>query len=383
MIAPRFIPLVMKQLLRHRARTALTALGVGSAMFLFSLVQALDRGVTEATHQTGRETTLVVYRENRFCPFASRLPEGYAARIARIDGVASVVPMRIVVNNCRASLDVVTFRGVPREALEGLARRFEVVAGSLEEWERRGDGALVGETLATRRRLKVGDALGASGVTAYVAGIIRSDQPQDWNVAYVSLGFLQRAAARGGDGIVTQFNVTVDDPSRLEEVAAAIDEEFRHDAEPTDTRPEKAFVARAAHDVVRLAGFMRGLGWAALAAVLGLVANAIVLSVRDRVKEHAVLRTLGFRTGLIARLVVVEAAALGLIGGVLGCAAAYGLLRASGYSLSVEGTSLPIRADAASLALGLAIAAGAGVAAGLLPGLLATRRQIAECFRAV
>ena len=62
-------------------------------------------------------------------------------------------------------------------------------------------------------------------------------------------------------GIVTQFNVRVDDPDRLDEVAAAIDTYFAPAQEPTNTSPEKAFVARAAADVIEIVGFMGWLGW--------------------------------------------------------------------------------------------------------------------------
>src|SRR3954470_2838449 len=115
MLNPRFIPLVLKQVVRHRTRTSLTVAGVATAMFLFTAVQAMQAGVREATQTTAKDTTLVVYRQNRFCPATSRLPEYYGDRIAKIPHVTSVIPMKIVVNNCRTSLDVVTFRGVPEE----------------------------------------------------------------------------------------------------------------------------------------------------------------------------------------------------------------------------------------------------------------------------
>jgi hypothetical protein len=61
------------------------------------------------------DTTLVVYRKDRYCPYSSRMPQSYEQQMRQIPGVAAVVPIKIVVSNCRTSLDVVTFRGVPRE----------------------------------------------------------------------------------------------------------------------------------------------------------------------------------------------------------------------------------------------------------------------------
>jgi len=342
MVALKFIPLVAKQILRQRARTLLTLAGVTSAMFLFVTVQAMQAGVQAATSSSAKDTTLVVYRKERYCPFTSRLPQSYLDRIARLPGVESVVPMKIVVSNCRTSLDVVTFRGVPKEEFsKGIVPRLKLASGSLEQWQRRSDAALLGETLARRRGLKVGDRFEAAGITVYVAGIVRSDEPQDQNVGYVHLDFLQFASGSRAGGIVTQFNVKVSDPAQLEPVARAIDELFAADQEPTHTSPEKAFVARAASDVIEIVRFMGWLGWGCLAAVLALIANAIVLAVQSRIRDHAILQTLGYHRGLIARLIVTEGLLLSLAGGGLGTALALVVLSRSGLALSVDGLSIP------------------------------------------
>ena len=384
MLSPKFIPLIWKQIVRHRTRTLLTVAGVATAMFLFTAVQAMQAGVREATETTAKDTTLVVYRENRFCPATSRLPEYYGERIAKIPHVTSVVPMKIVVNNCRTSLDVVTFRGVPEEQFVAqYVQGFELLDGSIDQWKNRTDAALLGETLARRRGLAVGERFDAAGVTVFVAGIVRSKEPQDQNVAYVHLDFLQRASGNRKLGIVTQFNVKVDDPQHLEHVARAIDEEFARDPEPTQTSAEKAFVARAAADVVHLVGFTQYLGWGCLAAVLALVGNAIVLSVQDRIKEHAVLQTLGYRSSLVARLIVTEGLMLGLLGGVVGIVAAMLAVRFGHFSLSTDGLSISMTAGPMVLLIGLATSATLGVVAGLVPAVQASRREITECFRAV
>jgi putative ABC transport system permease protein len=384
MLKLRFIPLVWKQVSRHRTRTILTVGGVATAMFLFAAVQAMQAGVKEATETTARDTTLVVYRQNRFCPATSRLPEYYGDRIAKVSGVVSVVPMKIVVNNCRTSLDVVTFRGVPEDAfVEHHVKDFELLSGSIDEWRNRTDAALLGETLAKRRGLSVGDRFDAAGVTVYVAGIARSEEPQDQNVGYVHLSFLQRASGDRKLGVVTQFSVKVDDPKRLDEIAAAIDAEFARDPEPTSTSAEKAFVARAAADVVNLVRFTQYLGWGCLAAVLALVANAIVLSVQDRIKEHAVLQTLGYTGTLIAKLIVAEGLLLGVIGGTLGALAAVAVTMLGNFSIGADGLSINMAAGSGMLVTSLIVSASLGVLAGLVPAWQASRREITQCFRAV
>ncbi len=383
MMTPKFIPLVLKQVWRARIRSLLTIAGVTVAMFLFAAVQAMQAGVEAATTQQADDTTLVVYRKDRYCPYSSRMPQSYEQQLRQIPGVKAVVPIKIVVSNCRTSLDVVTFRGVPRDAfIETFVPSFEIMRGSVAAWERRSDAALLGDVLATRRGLKVGDRFEAAGITSYVAGIIRSDEPQDQNVAYVHLDFLQFASGSRAGGIVTQFNVRVDDPQQLDAVAGRIDEQFAPAQEPTQTSAEKAFIARAASDIIEIVGFMRWLGWGCLAAVLALVGNAIVLSVQDRIREHAILQTLGFRGHQITRLIVSEGLILSLSGALLGCAASFLFLRYAALAFTVESHSIPVLATPAVFGWGVLIAAAVGVAASLVPAWQAGRREIVSCFRA-
>jgi len=84
---PRWIavvPTVLRQILRAPVRSGLTIFGIAVAMFLFTSVEAMREGVRNATEAAADDATLVVYRENRFCPFASRLPQYYGDRIERM-----------------------------------------------------------------------------------------------------------------------------------------------------------------------------------------------------------------------------------------------------------------------------------------------------------
>jgi putative ABC transport system permease protein len=368
------------QLSRHRARSLLTVLGVASGMFLFTAVETLQRSLAKATEQSAADTTLVVYRQNRFCPSASRLPEHYADEIRRIEGVRDVIPVQIVVNNCGASLDVITFRGVPDDQFAKFAPEIEVIEGSMEEWQKRGDGALLGEVFARRRGLKPGDRFDGAGVTVAVAGILRSPFPQDNNVAYVKLPFLQRAS-RAGLGVVTQFNVRVNSSQDLKPVAKAIDERFHSDAQPTDTRPEKAFFAETAAELIELIGFTRWLGIGAVLAVTALVANALLLIVRGRVKENAVLRTLGYPGRAIGCLVIGEGGMLGLAGGIAGVGLSAAFLRWQSYTMGNEGQTLAVQPDVAVIVTGVAAALALGILASLWPAWQAVMQPIVRNLR--
>lgn len=374
------VPLAAKQLIRHRVRTLLTVAGIAAGMFLYSLVETMQTSVREATELNAGDATLVVYRENRFCPSTSRLPIYYEDEIRRIPGVREVIPIQITVNNCGASLDVITFRGVPPQQLARYAPEIRVIDGALADWERTDDGALIGENFAKRRGLSPGDAFEAAGVRVRISGVLTSPNPQDNNVAYVHLPFLQQASRRGL-GEVTQFNVRVDDPAKLEAVAAAIDERFATAEEPTHTQPEKAFFAQAARELIELTGFTRWIGLGAVVAVLGLVANAVLLVVRTRVRENAVLQTLGYPDTAIGWLVLLEGMLLGIAGGVVGAGAAAGFLAWNRITFGNEGQVLAVTPDPALFVQGLGIALLLGALAAVYPAWIAVRRPIVESLR--
>jgi putative ABC transport system permease protein len=374
------IPLALKQLIRHRIRTLLTLLGIGAGIFLFTLVESMQSAVSEITGDQASEVTLVVFRENRYCPSTSRLPEYYADEIRQVDGVREVIPIQITVNNCGASLDVVTFRGVPPEQFTRYASAIEITSGALTDWQTTDDGALVGENLALRRGLKPGDSFAAAGLRVRVSGILRSDNAQDNNVAYVHLRFLQQAS-RKGLGEVTQFNVRVDDPARLAQTAKAIDARFRSGESPTFTQPESAFFAQAAGELISLTAFTRWIGLGAVIAVLGLVANAVLLVVRTRVQENAVLQTLGYPDRAIAWLVLLEGLLLGLAGGLAGAGAAWLFLHFSHLSFGNEGQIMAVSARLSLVMRGMGIAFLLGGLAALYPAWVSVRRPIVESLR--
>ncbi|MHC4871577.1 MAG: ABC transporter permease [Planctomycetota bacterium] len=375
-----YFPLVWKHIVRNRLRSGLTIGGVATAMFLFCSVNSMQDGVQEATTRQADETRLVVYRKNRFCPFSSKLPQHYTRQIADLPGVAEVVPTKILLGNCRTSLAVLTFRGVPADTFTG--RDLTITEGSLADWRARSDAALVSRRIMERRNLKLGDRIEMAGVTITVAGVFESENIQDQESAYTHLDFLQQSSG-AGLGVVTQFVVKVDDSQKLDEVAASIDKNFSAAQDPTATWSESAFTARAVKDITELVHFAGWLGWGALAAVFALVANAIVLSVQDRVRDHAVLQTLGYGSRLIAGLIMTEAALLSLIGGAIGLVGSGAVLYFGQFSLAMEGLGVQVNADVLTLVTGFILCLILGIGAGLVPAWQAGQREIAACFRSV
>ena len=381
MRALNIITIAFKYVVRNRTRSILTFFGVATGMFLFGTIETMQDSLKNATEITANDTTLVVYRENRYCPSTSRLPEYYKDEIKKIKGVESVIPVQIVVNNCGTSLDVVVFRGIPADRINAISKNIEVLNGSVNEWLTREDGALIGANLAQRRRLDVGDSFDAAGVTVVVSGIIRSaESSQDDNVAYVHLPFLQQAS-RVGLGTVTQFLVKVSDSSLLNSVSRQIDNRFKTESEPTDTTPEKAFFASTAKELIELIGFSRWIGIASVFAVIGLIANTILIAVRSKISEHAILKTIGYSQLSISWLIISEAIILSVAGGIGGIGGASIFLHLQKITIGNEGLALAFIPSFSVWLKGFSLSLLLGIVAGVYPAWLAGRQSIASNLR--
>jgi len=361
-------------------RTALTVGGVACAMMLLVLVESLSAGLDLALSGSNAARTLIVYRLNRYCPQTSFLPEYYGDQIARIDGVESVLPIKVFLNNCRASLDIVAFNGVPADKLRG-ARSFEVLSGDYDKFLRERDAALVGRGFAQRKNLKVGETFRFGSIDVKVAGIFGSSEPVEEGVILTHLEFLQRAGPVNKLGTVTEYEVRVSDASRAKAIAAQIDDLFRTGPEPTDTRPRILFLENATRDLREILRFARLLGLACVVVVLALVGNTVVMSVQERVREFGVFRTLGFHERHIAWLIVAESLALALVGGALGLGAALAVVHFSALTIGSEGVPVSFSTEPAIALRGLAFAAVTGLVAGLYPALRSARLEIVSSLR--
>src|SRR5438270_78430 len=218
----RFAPYVLKSLWRHRTRTALTVSGSAVALFVFCFIGAVREGLAALTRDQAADRTLIVFQANRFCPSTSRLPEDYARAIGKLPGVQDVVPIQVFMNNCRASLDLVVFHGIPPEKLK-TARDLKLVTGAWSSFERQRDAAVVGQALARRRGLSVGQKFSVGEVTVTVAGIYTAAHPAEENFLYTHLEFLQRARGLNSVGMVTQFEVRLADGADVGATCRAID----------------------------------------------------------------------------------------------------------------------------------------------------------------
>ena len=376
----KFLPYVFKGLWGHRARTMLTVSGTAVALFVFCFVNSVQNSLRQLTQDERSQRTLIVFQENRFCPQSSRLPQDYTRYLEKLPQVAEVVPIKVFTNNCRASLDAIVFQGMPADKLRS-SRNLELIDGNWNGFENQDDAALVGEAVAGRRNLKVGQKFSIGDVSIQVAGVFRSDTPSEDNLIYTHLEFLQRARGKNDVGTVTQLEVHLNENADVETVSQAIDHHYRGGPVSTTTRTKGMFQADTLSDLAELIGFIHWLGYACVGLVLALVATTTVMSVQDRIKEHGVLQTIGLRPNRIFQLVVFESTLLSVFGGILGIGFGFTYLAFSGMSVAAEGVSLTFRPTVELLTVGVAVSLMVGLLAGVAPGLQAARTRIVNSLR--
>lgn len=369
----RLLVYVRRTLWRARTRTTLTVLGTALALGLFAFVWALERGVDDLA-EAADQPVLVVFQSSRFCPLTSDIPIRYAREIAAFPEVETVLPTLLFINSCRANLDLVTLHGVPGEGLTDI-HDFEVLDGDVETWRRDPRGALVGQRLAARRGLKVGDRVQLSNVDVTIDGIIRSDAAGVDNLAFVQLPQLQNA--RKKQGLATQLMVRLKDGADPVAVAAKIDAKYAGERQATDTKSMQAFVQGAVGEVAEVVDFARLLGYLAVAVVVLILGNTVSISAQTRASELGVLETVGATQGTLGALVLIESLLLSVLGGALGIGAVATWLALSPKTLGIEGWGINIAPDASLAVAGTCVALVVGLIAAAGPVYQTWRRPLA------
>lgn len=376
----KFAPYVLKTLWRHRSRTLLTVSGSAVALFVFCVVGSVQEGMDDLQRRQAAKGSLIAFQANKFCPATSHLPQDYDQQIAGIAGVKEAIPVQVFTNNCRASLDVVVFYGVPPDQLRA-ARDFELAGGDWSNFEEHQDSAIVGQAVASRRGIRVGDKFSIGELSVDVAGIFTSSDPAEENYIYSHLEFLQRGKGMNLVGTVTQIEVLLEEGQDQAAICEAIDEMFRGGPVETDTRPKGVFQAKSLGDLTQLIGMAHYLGYACVGLVLALVATTTVMSVQDRIKEHAVLQTIGFSGPRVFRLVMIESVVLSFAGGVCGVGAAIVVLKLTSLSVGAEAVTIAFTPSIGLACTGLLVALGAGLLAGIAPAIHAARTEIVPALR--
>ncbi|MBA2661897.1 MAG: ABC transporter permease [Bradymonadaceae bacterium] len=379
----KFWPLIGRNIVRQRWRTSLTMLGIAASVFIFAALLSLDQGVDRMVERTGKESVITVFERYKACPPYSSLPVHYAEQISRVAHVREVMAVRFLLSNCQTTTDLVAVHGVDKDRL----RAFETIdlpEAHYKAFQSERSAALVGQAMATRYGWKIGEQVTLKelrSVSFVIRGIFSAPGSNLESLILVDREFLGYSIDQVG--VATMFRVLVDDPKHVDTTSKAIDALFANAPKQTSSGPEKAFIAMIIDDFSALVRFTRLVAYLALVLLLAAMANSVSMSVRDRMREIAVLKTLGFRRARIVRLLAAEAVLVATLAAAIGCAAATAVLGLGAFSISIEGYTIIPSITAGIWATSLAAGALLGLFGALIPAIGAAGHTIVSGMRKV
>ena len=381
----RYFPLILKNCWRNRRRTVLTVLSIAVSMCLLGVMIAVYHAFYLSA-PTNEEARRLVVR-NRIS-LTVTLPEYYAARIKQIPGVHEVMYSQWFDGTYKDARDPKNFfarLAVEPEKLFKMFPELTIPEDQRRAFERERTACVVGRDLANSQNFKIGDRIPIVGdifpgdYEFTVRGIF--DSPRSSDVLYFSRDYLEQTLPEGRRGQIGSVYVQIDDPQLGGRIADAIDNEFHNSTAQTKTESEQAFTVGFLALLGNVKMFLLGIAGAVMFTILLVSANTMAMSVRERVSEVGVLKTLGFTPGIILTLILGEAAAISLMGGAAGYLISTVLTE--GIHRSPYGGLLPpIDSFVPSVALACMLTAGViGVASSLVPALGASRISIVDALR--
>jgi putative ABC transport system permease protein len=376
----KYVSLVIKNLTRSKRRTILTILAIAISLFIFAILVSLPTFANQVVADSASSVRLACRTK---MGWDYPLPAAYGVKIDATPHVAALAAC-------------VVYGGVYHDVSDQFpslamdADKFNVlfpdwgITGA-EEFKQIKTSALVTESAMRRFQLHVGQQIQIRGTRfpfnlqlTIVGTIAKGPSP---NFLVFRRDYFEEAA--GKPGIVDIFWVRVDDSRNLPQVAAELDQQFANSSAETRSESEASFIGSV------LARFQIFLKLAALIGVvvvvaIGLVAaNTAAMSIRERRGEIAVMRAIGFRSRVIFSLLVAESLVMALVGGALGCGAAFVLLRVFSLNADVLGPFAVLRIPPVVLGQAMIVAIILGVFSAYVPALAASRRNIAESFRLI
>ncbi len=390
--------LVLVNLLRNKLRTILTTLSVVVALFLFCSLQGVLDTLQDAI-KVGSETRLVV-RNNISLVFP--LPLSYFERLKSVQDVDAVTysnwfggqwPADKRMFFAQFAVDAPTYFPMYTKEFEISQGDTSIPGGAVPQgvdpklaaFMADQQGCVVGEKLMQKMGWKLGQQITLAGT------IFPGDWPFTIRAVYRAKSKTFSADAmlfhwkylqqRGGNNQVGTYTLHLRTPEHASQVARVVDAMYENSAAATRTETERAFQAGFISMYGNIPFAIGFLGYAIAFAILSVAANTMMMAVRERTNELAVLKTLGFLDGDIFRMVVWEGAIITVGGGLVGALVAKFTLDAIGFDAG--GALPPIRVHWSTVGVGVVVALVMGIASGVVPAWNASRLRIVDALRRV
>lgn len=386
----RYLGLVVANLRRNPLRSAFTATAIALAVLLVCLLLTMPAGLDRFLEDLGSNTRISVH--NR-AGLVYSMPASFTRKVRAVEGVAGAMAMTWF-GGAVEEAGRVTFPNfaVEAERVGDVYSDYPITPGQRADFVRYRDGAIVGRKVMRQYGWRIGDRVTLRSTVwpvdldvRIVGEIADENAPTVWvNQAYLDESL--KKAGSSGLGIAGMIWVRVDDPARVNEVMATIDELSRNSEAPTASETEKSFISN-------FFGSLRGFvtiievvtGLVALCIVF-IAANTASMAVRERSGEIATMKAMGFGRRVIFGTLLAEAAILSFGAGSVGVALAFAVTRGLRAASALGPAFGPLGnfvVDRGVVAGGLGLSLVVGLFAGLVPALGAARKPVVEALREV
>jgi putative ABC transport system permease protein len=383
----KFLPLVLKNLLRKKTRSGLT---IGSILLPFFVICLLGTFVAmlDADPSMGKGMFRIAVRHK--VSFANVLPASHLERIRQLPGVKAAMPFNWFGGRY---VDFSAFHIFQRFAVDpavffDVFDASAVIEGSADAWKADRRGLLVGEILMKKYGWKLGQQITLTGDIwpgVYTFTIRAVYRGQNEASVFFDQKVIDETLPRAA-GLYTMIWLKAVDGAATRDLIPRINTLFENSPWPVRAETEKEFQ----NNYVALLGnvklFFRSLTAVIASVVLLIAANTMAMSARERVTEIAVLRAIGFSRRTLFGILLSESVLLALLGAALGLGvyvAAFPHLRAAVMMTPVASLAAALRLYPDVLAGACLVTILVGVLAGLVPAIRSVRRPITDGLRLV
>jgi putative ABC transport system permease protein len=381
----KYFGLIWKNVWRKKVRTTLTILSVFVAFLLFALLNAIGHAFTAGEDVANAERLVVIDKVS----LINSIPISYMNRIASTPGVAEVTHASWFGGFYQDTRNQFPQFPTDPASYVDMYPELEIPEDQLEAFAQTRTGAVVGHELAAKYGWKIGDRIPiqatiwpkADGSRSWefdLVGIFSNSEPRA-SSAFMLLNYDYFDEARQyGNGSVGWYVLRINKGADPIEVASTIDEGFANSPNETKTSTEAAFAASFAKQFGNIALIVRLILGAVFFTLLLVAGNTMAQSIRERISEIAVLKTLGFADRSVLFVVLSESILIMLIGGLLGLGTGWILVQ--GLSQQMAATLPGVFLSGAAVIFGVIGMVAAGVVAGVFPAAKAMRLTIVDAL---
>jgi putative ABC transport system permease protein len=311
------------------------------------------------------------------------LPAYYREKIRSVPDVVDVIPLNLFNADYKGTTpdDFAKIGTDPNEYLNAYPE-YEIPPDQAIAWKKDPTGAIAGSELAEEHHWKLGQRLTVQGnelpvdLELTLRGTFKSPYPV--RAIYFNWNYARQAAHYQKDQL---YLIQADSPANVGRISLAIDRMFHNSPEPTRTEAERAFDIDLIAMLGNVKAFILSISLAVLFATLLVSGNTIAMSIRERTREVAMMRSLGFAPRVVRLLFLGEAMTLSVCGWLFGTLAAYGLVFALVHSRTGGPFAVLLKIPPTTLALSLPVAGLVAVMSAAVPAYRASRINIVEGLR--